>query len=71
MGTNGQIQVGPCPLMIPTVAVPPFWAAPCELVVELVDEQALSTSAIALTVPVSARRPRLVLLAVARRLFGE
>jgi hypothetical protein len=51
--------------------VPPFWAAPCELVVELDEEQALSTSASALTVPVSASRPRLVRLVVAQRLLGD
>jgi hypothetical protein len=63
MGTNGQIQVGPCPLMTPNVAVPPFWTAPGEPVEELVEEQALSTSATAPTIPVSPSRRRLVLLA--------
>jgi len=71
MGTNGQIQVGPCPLMTPNVAVPPFVAAPCAPVVELDEEQALSTSANAPTAPVSPSRPRLVLLAVAQRLLGD
>jgi hypothetical protein len=57
--------------MIPTVAVPPFWAAPCELVVELDEEQALSTSAAALNVAVSASRPRLARLLVAHRPLGD
>jgi hypothetical protein len=67
MGTNGQIQVGPCPLMTPNVAVPPFWTVPDELDGELDEEQAPSTSASAPTMAVSPSRRRLVRLA--RRLL--
>jgi hypothetical protein len=67
MGTNGQIQVGAWPAMNPTLAVPPFNAAPGEAAGELVEAQALITSAAAATAAVSPSRPRLRLLAVAQR----
>jgi hypothetical protein len=67
---NGQIQVGLCPLTNPYVAVPPFTVPPCDGACELEEEQALMTSAAAITAPVSPSRPRLRLPPVARRPLG-
>jgi hypothetical protein len=55
--------------MTPNVAVPPFWTVPDELDGELVEEQALSTSASAPTAPVSPSRRRLVRLV--QRVLGD
>jgi hypothetical protein len=67
MWSNGQIQLGVWPLIIPKVAVPPLTAAPCAGALgAAADEQAASTSAAAPAIPVSQSSLSLTLAAIAR-----